>query len=182
MMNAIMHRDYQSNAPIRLYQYDDRIEIMNPGGLYVNARPENFPTVNDYRKPVIAEAMKVMDYVNMFSRGGKMQTLTLEMNDNGSNVSVRDKSYKQVLDGRMKEGEKFDNEDIHKHRKDIFRLFLILSPAQIPKLSGQVADDLRAFTEAMGGLNLDLKNLGYSRTRKMEDVIGEIRKSYGIGS
>ncbi len=82
---------------------------------------------------------------------------------------------------RRKEGEKFDNEDIQKHRKDIFRLFLILSPAQTPKLSGQVADDLRAFTEAMGGLKPDLKNLGYSRTRKTEDVIGEIRKSYGIG-
>jgi ATP-dependent DNA helicase RecG len=58
LMNVIMHRDYQSNAPIRLYQYEDRLEIMNPGGLYGNARPENFPTVNDYRNPVIAEAMK----------------------------------------------------------------------------------------------------------------------------
>lgn len=38
-MNAIMHRDYQSNMPIRLYQFDDRIEIMNAGGLYGNARP-----------------------------------------------------------------------------------------------------------------------------------------------
>src|SRR5690554_3578820 len=43
LMNAVMHRDYQSNTPIRLYQFDDRIEIMNAGGLYGNARPENFP-------------------------------------------------------------------------------------------------------------------------------------------
>ena len=28
MMNACMHRDYQSNMPIRLYQFDDHIEIM----------------------------------------------------------------------------------------------------------------------------------------------------------
>ena len=33
LMNACMHRDYQSNTPIRLYQFDDRIEIMNAGGL-----------------------------------------------------------------------------------------------------------------------------------------------------
>jgi len=57
-MNASMHRDYQSNMPIRLYQFDDRVEIMNAGGLYGEARPENFPTVNDYRNPVVAEAMK----------------------------------------------------------------------------------------------------------------------------
>lgn len=69
LMNACMHRDYQSNMPIRLYQYDDRIEILNAGGLYGEARPENFPTVNDYRNPIIAEAMRGLKYVNMFNRG-----------------------------------------------------------------------------------------------------------------
>lgn len=69
LMNAVMHRTYESNTPIRFYQYDDRIEIMNAGGLYGEARPENFPNVNAYRNPVIAEAMKVMKYVNMFNRG-----------------------------------------------------------------------------------------------------------------
>lgn len=49
LMNAIMHRDYNGNAPIKFYQYPDRIEIINHGGLYGKARPENFPTVNDYR-------------------------------------------------------------------------------------------------------------------------------------
>ena len=64
MMNACMHRDYQSNMPIRLYQFDNYIEIMNAGGLYGEARPENFPSVNDYRNPLVAEAMRVMKYVN----------------------------------------------------------------------------------------------------------------------
>ena len=69
MMNAVMHRDYQAHMPTRLYQYDDFIEIMNPGGLYGQARPENFPMVNDYRNSVIAEMMKTLNYVNMFSHG-----------------------------------------------------------------------------------------------------------------
>lgn len=69
VMNACMHRDYQANMPIRLYQFDDYIEIMNAGGLYGEARPENFPSVNDYRNPLIAEAMRVMKYVNKFNRG-----------------------------------------------------------------------------------------------------------------
>ena len=30
LMNAIMHRDYEGNAPIQFYEYDDRIEIQNP--------------------------------------------------------------------------------------------------------------------------------------------------------
>ena len=79
MMNACMHRDYQSNMPIRLYQFDDHIEIMNAGGLYGEARPENFPNVNDYRNPIIAEAMKEMKYVNMFNQGiRRVQDMLLE--------------------------------------------------------------------------------------------------------
>ena len=69
MMNAVMHRDYQANMPTRLYQYDSHIEIMNPGGLYGQARPENFPHVNDYRNSVVAEMMKNLNYVNMFNHG-----------------------------------------------------------------------------------------------------------------
>ena len=82
MMNACMHRDYQSNMPIRLYQYNDHIEIMNAGGLYGEARPENFPMVNDYRNPLVAEAMRGMKYVNMFNRGIKRVRELLNENNN----------------------------------------------------------------------------------------------------
>lgn len=82
-MNASMHRDYQSNMPIRLYQFDDHIEIMNAGGLYGEARPENFPLVNDYRNPIIAEAMKGMKYLNMFNQGVRRVQEWLRKNGNG---------------------------------------------------------------------------------------------------
>lgn len=79
LMNAVMHRDYQSNMPTRFYQYDNHIEIMNPGGLYGQARPENFPHVNDYRNSVVAEIMRNLNYVNMFNHGiQEVQTLLKE--------------------------------------------------------------------------------------------------------
>ncbi|HHV86465.1 MAG TPA: HTH domain-containing protein [Petrimonas sp.] len=56
-MNLIMHRTYETNAPARFYEYSDRIVMDNPGGLYGKVQPENFPHVNDYRNPVIAEAI-----------------------------------------------------------------------------------------------------------------------------
>ena len=83
VMNAIMHRDYQGNAPIHFYQYADRLEIVNHGGLYGRARPENFPNVSDYRNPIIAEAMKVLGYVNCYNRGINMVQDELEANGNG---------------------------------------------------------------------------------------------------
>ena len=82
IMNACMHRDYQANMPIRLYQFDNHIEIMNAGGLYGEARPENFPMVNDYRNPIVAEAMKEMKYVNMFNQGVKRVQDMLRQNGN----------------------------------------------------------------------------------------------------
>lgn len=82
LMNAVCHRDYEGNGPIQFYQYDNRIEILNPGGLYGKANPKNFPWVNDYRNSVIAEAMKVMGFVNRFSRGVQRVQEELIANEN----------------------------------------------------------------------------------------------------
>ena len=79
---ACMHRDMQSNTPLRFYEFASHLEILNAGGLYGNARPENFPSVNDYRNPLIASAMKTMGYVNMFNRGvGQVQA---DLKENGN--------------------------------------------------------------------------------------------------
>jgi ATP-dependent DNA helicase RecG len=83
LMNAVMHRDYETNAPVQFYEYDDRIEVQNSGGLYGKVSQDNFPNVSDYRNPFIAEAMKVLGYVNRFSRGVYRVQKELEENGNG---------------------------------------------------------------------------------------------------
>jgi ATP-dependent DNA helicase RecG len=88
LMNALMHRDYQSNMPVRFYQYPDRIEITNPGGLYGNVRPENFPNASDYRNPTIAEAMRTMKFVNKFNRG--IARVQVELKENGNGEAIFD--------------------------------------------------------------------------------------------
>lgn len=82
LMNAVMHRDYQSNAPVMFYWFSDRIEIQNPGGLFGSVTPETFPDQNDYRNPKIAEAMKVLEYVNQFRRGIVRAQALLQKNGN----------------------------------------------------------------------------------------------------
>ena len=95
LMNAICHRDYTSNGPIQFYQYDDRIEIMNHGGLYGRANEQNFPNVNDYRNIVVAEAMKVLGFVNRHSRGVQRVQKDLKANENGE--AVYDFSYQTAV-------------------------------------------------------------------------------------
>lgn len=82
-MNAVMHRSYESNAPIYIYEFADRIEIINPGGLYGEATPQNFPNASDYRNVVLAEAMKILGYVNRFNYGVKRAKVELIKNGNG---------------------------------------------------------------------------------------------------
>lgn len=83
VMNAIMHRDYEtSNAPIQIDWFDDRIEISNPGGPYGRVRKDNFDRVNDYRNPSLAAAMKALGYVNRFGRG--IKRIRVAMLDNGN--------------------------------------------------------------------------------------------------
>ncbi len=70
--NALIHRDYETtNAPVRVTWFDDRIEIQNPGGPFGSVTKENFarPGVTDYRNPNLAEAMRVLGYVQRFGIG-----------------------------------------------------------------------------------------------------------------
>lgn len=82
LMNAVMHRNYDSNTPIRFYVFSDHIEIHSPGGLYGEVTVENFPNRNSYRNPIIAEAMKSLGFVNRFGYG--VQRAQALLADNGS--------------------------------------------------------------------------------------------------
>lgn len=93
LMNAVLHRAYESNTPIRFYWFSDRVEIQSPGGLYGEASPENFPNQNSYRNPVLAEAMKALGFVNRFGRGVLRAQQALEQNGNGPAEFQFDANY-----------------------------------------------------------------------------------------
>jgi len=83
--NAVQHRAYErTNAPIRVYWFNDRIEINSPGGSYGNVTPENFglPGITDYRNPNIGTAMKTFGFVQSFGRGIEIARRELARNGN----------------------------------------------------------------------------------------------------
>lgn len=82
IFNAVMHHSFDAPSFIRIMQFDDRIEIQNPGPLYGFANPDNFPNQTSYRNPVIAEAMKVLGFVNRYGRGIERAQLALKKNGN----------------------------------------------------------------------------------------------------
>lgn len=83
--NAVMHRSYEgTNAPILIYWFSDRIEIHSPGGPFGRVNRENFgsPGLTDYRNPQLAEAMRVLDYVQRFGAGFPIVRRELQKNGN----------------------------------------------------------------------------------------------------
>lgn len=83
--NAVMHRTYENtNAPVRVYWFDDRIEILNPGGPFGAVTRENFgrPGITDYRNPNLAESMRVLGFVQRFGMGIQIARIELKKNGN----------------------------------------------------------------------------------------------------
>jgi ATP-dependent DNA helicase RecG len=70
--NAVMHRAYLgTHSPIRIYWYQDRLEITSPGGPYGMVTEQNFgqPHMTDYRNPNLAAALRDLGYVQRFGAG-----------------------------------------------------------------------------------------------------------------
>ncbi|MEI7880489.1 MAG: ATP-binding protein [bacterium] len=85
LYNAVLHRTYEStNAPIRVYWFNDRIEINSPGGPYGNVTIENFgrPGITDYRNPNIGDVLKIFGFIQAFGRG--LATARKELQKNGN--------------------------------------------------------------------------------------------------
>jgi ATP-dependent DNA helicase RecG len=97
--NAVMHRSYEeTNAPVRVYWFNDRIEIQNPGGLFGQMNRQNFGQgVTDYRNPHLAEAMKTLGYVQRFGIG--IPTAQKELAKNGNPLAefIIEESYISVV-------------------------------------------------------------------------------------
>ena len=55
LVNALIHRDYFVSAPIRLFIFDDRVEIINPGNLPDHLTIEKIRAGNSIqRNPILA--------------------------------------------------------------------------------------------------------------------------------
>ena len=70
--NAIMHRAYEAtNAPVHVRWFENRIEVVSPGGAFgvVNAGNFGRPGVVDYRNPNLAASLKTLGFVQRFGIG-----------------------------------------------------------------------------------------------------------------
>jgi ATP-dependent DNA helicase RecG len=102
MLNAVLHRDYLSNTPARLYWFSDRVEIHNPGGLFGEVTIAQLAHRTSYRNPVIAEVLKTMGYVNRYGRGIQRAQDALAANGNQpAEFEADQRAFLAVIRGRV---------------------------------------------------------------------------------
>ncbi len=98
--NAVLHRSYENtNAPVRVYWFADRVEIHNPGGPYGQVTKSNFgqPGVCDYRNPNLAGVLKELGYVQRFGMGIPLARKEMEDNGNPPPEFLVEQSYVAVV-------------------------------------------------------------------------------------
>ena len=162
LLNACMHRDMQSNTPLRFYEFASHLEILNAGGLYGNARPENFPSVNDYRNPLVASAMKTLGYVNMFNRGvGQVQT---DLKENGNQPAEFNVNLITAFKVDVKVSQSYTNENGGKDGGDI-----------VENVVGKDLNDIEKTSDVV-------ENVVENKGNVVENILASISKNSNIST
>lgn len=73
LVNAVTHRDYSLQSKIRVFQFEDRIEILSPGGLPNSVTVEKMKaSYSIHRNPLMVKFMENLRYVDGLGRGVPM--------------------------------------------------------------------------------------------------------------
>lgn len=67
VVNALIHRDYREPSEVKIFIFDNRLEIMNPGSFPEGVTPEN--PVHKPRNPLLCEYMKDIHYIEKYGSG-----------------------------------------------------------------------------------------------------------------
>ena len=69
VVNAIAHRDYRSTANVQVYIFQDRVEIVTPGGLPAGMREQDLGSRSVPRNPLLFSMLYRMKLVEQIGSG-----------------------------------------------------------------------------------------------------------------
>jgi len=94
IVNAVVHRDYASNAGVQVMLFSDRLEVWNPGELPPGLTPQRLrePHSSIPRNPLVAEPLYLAHYIE------KVGTGTLDMIARCQEVGLAEPDFEQRAD------------------------------------------------------------------------------------
>jgi len=97
--NAIVHRNWDINAHIRISMFEDRIEIKSPGGLPKGITEEEYLNgeISCLRNPVLGNIFFRMHYIEMFGTGIRRIVETYAESTRKPQFSITDNVISVIL-------------------------------------------------------------------------------------
>lgn len=123
-------------------------------------------------------AILMDDEYYQFLRDGKIVLNDIPVLKVSHLIPFKAKAWLDLTERRQK-GEHVDSKDIRKHKNDVFRLSLLLTPDTRVMPTPSIQSDLNAFFSAMEKEAIDLKALGI-RSQNQQAVIQKLRIIYGL--
>jgi len=109
--------------------------------------------------PHSLSAMSLNDDYYMLLQGGTVRVQGLPVLDLEHLPLFKMKVWFELVAARQR-GEHVNTRDITKHKNDVFRLVTAIDPGTHVRVPGLVAQDVRAFLDAVNLSRNDLSNLG----------------------
>ena len=101
ILNAVVHREYGSSGPILISLFDDRLEILNQGGLLPNMTVEEVRKgVSEQRNKALADIFYRLKLIEAFGTGYAKMDAAYAGCDAKPQISVTQNSFELILPNR----------------------------------------------------------------------------------
>ena len=178
IINALIHRDYQKTADVRVFIFDNRVEIINPGTFPEGVSPDQ--PVHEPVNPTLSQFMFDVGFIERYGAGIRMmQRLCREWGNKAPRYEFHPLETKIIFDSPIQESTYIEIDDIseqlNERQKKAF--FYVQRHGQIAKREymeinrvshGMAYEELRDMTDK-GLLLMVGRGRGTKYVRKLVD-------------
>ncbi len=134
IINGLIHRNYQEPADVRVFIFDDRIEIINPGSFPEDVSPHK--PIHRPVNPILSQLMYDVGYVERYGSGIKMmQRLCRESENKEPHYELHPLETKVIFDSPIQDITLLEIDDISEQLNDRQKdaLFYVQTNKQIAR-------------------------------------------------
>ncbi len=117
IINGLIHRNYQEPADVRVFIFDNRIEIINPGSFPEDVRPHK--PIHRPVNPILSQLMYDVGFVERYGSGIKMmQRLCKESENKEPRYELYPLETKVIFDSPIQDTTVLEIDDISEQLND----------------------------------------------------------------
>ncbi|MDE0635258.1 MAG: helix-turn-helix domain-containing protein [Candidatus Poribacteria bacterium] len=134
IINGLIHRNYQEPADVRVFIFDDRVEIINPGSFPEDVSPHK--PIHRPVNPILSQLMYDVGYVERYGSGIKMmQRLCKEWENKEPRFDLHPLETKVIFDSPIQDVTLLEIDDISEQLNDRQKnaLFYVQTNRQIAR-------------------------------------------------